>query len=285
MRAASIIAALLLSASAAMAQTPAQPPKPDPHAGHAMPAPQPAPESQPAADAAVPPLTDADRAAAFPPDVHGHTVHDTALHYHVLFDQLEWQYIHGAQGLRWDNTTWVGGDTNRLWVKSEGEALDGVVDEAEIKVLYGRSVSRWWDIVAGVRQDIRPSPSHTWLAVGVQGLAPHWFEIDAALYVGSSRHTAARLEAEYEVLLTNRLLLQPLVEVSLAGKDDPDRGIGAGLSTGEVGFRLRYEIRREVAPYAGLVWHRKLFGTADFARAEGREVGGWHLVAGLRTWF
>jgi copper resistance protein B len=281
----SIVAALLLSASAAMAQTPAQPPTPDPHAGHAMPAPQPAPATQPAADAAVPPLTDADRAAAFPPDVHGHTVHDTALNYHVLFDQLEWQYIHGAQGLRWDNTTWVGGDINRLWVKSEGEALDGVVDEAEIKVLFGRSLSRWWDVVAGVRQDIRPSPSHTWLAFGVQGLAPHWFEIDATLYVGSRRHTAARLEAEYEVLLTNRLLLQPLVEVSLAGKDDPDRGIGAGLSTGEVGFRLRYEIRREVAPYAGLVWHRKLFGTADFARAEGREVGGWHLVAGLRTWF
>ena len=285
MRAVAIIAAMLLSASAAMAQTPAPPPKPDPHAGHAKPAPQPAPGSQPPADAAVPPLTDADRAAAFPPDVHGHTVHDTAVNYHVLFDQLEWQYIHGAQGLRWDNTTWVGGDINRLWVKSEGEALDGVVDDAEIKVLYGRSLSRWWDVVAGIRQDIRPSPSHTWLAVGVQGLAPHWFEIDATFYVGSSRHIAARLEAEYEVLLTNRLLLQPLVEVSLAGNDDPDRGIGAGLSTGEVGFRLRYEIRREVAPYAGLVWHRKLFGTADFARAAGRDIGGWHLVAGLRTWF
>lgn len=262
-RATLFAAAMLVWAAAAAAQTPPPPPEPTP----------------------VPPLTDADRAAAFPADVHGHTVHDATLNYRVLFDQLEWQYIHGTQGLRWDNTSWVGGDLNRLWIKSEGEALDGIVEEAELKVLYGRSVSRWWDVVAGIRQDIRPSPSHTWLAVGVQGLAPHWFEIDTTLYVGANSHTAARLEVEYEVLLTNRLLLQPLVEISLAGKDDPDRGIGAGLSTGEVGFRLRYEIRREVAPYAGLVWHRKLFGTADFASAEGREVGGWHLVAGLRTWF
>lgn len=234
--------------------------------------------------APVPPVTDEDRRAAFP-DVDGHTVHDGVVHYQVLFDQLEWQYIHGAQGLRWDTTNWVGGDVNRLWVKSEGEALDGIVEEAEVKVLYGRAFSRWWEVVAGVRQDIRPSPSHTWFAIGVHGLAPQWFEIDANVYVGSAGHTAARLEAEYEVLLTNRMLLQPLVELSLSGKDDPDRGIGAGLSTGEVGFRLRYEIRREVAPYAGVVWHQKVFGTAAYARAAGREVGGWHVVAGLRTWF
>ena len=171
----------------------------------------------------------------------GHTVHDDVLQYQVLFDQLEWQYIHGAQGLRWDTTNWVGGDVNRLWVTSEGEAIDGSVGEAELKVLFGRAFSRWWEVVAGVRQDIRPSPSHTWFAVGVHGLAPHWFEIDANLYVGPAGHTAARIEAEYEVLVTNRIVLQPLVELSLSGKDDPDRGIGAGLSTGEVGFRLRYE--------------------------------------------
>ena len=118
---------------------------------------------------------------------------------------------------------------NRLWVTSEGEAIDGSVGEAELKVLFGRAFSRWWEVVGGVRQDIRPSPSHTWFAVGVHGLAPHWFEIDANLYVGSAGHTAARIEAEYEVLVTNRLVLQPLVELSLSGKDDPDRGIGAGL--------------------------------------------------------
>ena len=234
--------------------------------------------------AAVPPITDEDRQAAFP-DVHGHTVHDSAFNYHVLFDQLEWQYIHGAQGLRWDTSSWFGGDINRLWIKSEGEALDGIVEEAEIKLLYGRAFARWWEVFAGIRQDIRPSPSHTWLAVGVHGLAPQWFEIDANLYVGPSGHSAARIEVDYDVLLTNRLILQPLIELSLAGKDDPDRGIGAGLSTGEAGFRFRYEVRREIAPYVGVVWHQKVFGTADYARTEGREVGGWHVVAGLRTWF
>ena len=260
----------------------AQPP--DPHAGHVMP-PSAAPSNQtPGAIDPVPPLTDADRASAFP-EVHGHTVHDSNWNYRVLFDQLEWQYIHGAQGLRWDNKSWVGGDLNRIWLKSEGEAVDGILDEAEVQLLYARTFSRWWDWVAGVRHDMRPSPQHTWLAFGIQGLAPQWFEIDLTGYVGKNGHTAARLEVEYELLLTNRLVLQPLLELSVAGKDDPDRGIGAGLSTGEVGFRVRYELRREVAPYAGVVWHRKLFGTADFARAEGGEIGGWHVVAGLRCWF
>ena len=255
----------------------AQPP--DPHAGHTAPSNQ-----TPAAVTAVPPVTEADRAAAFP-EAQGHTVHDRMWQYRVLFDQLEWQSIHGAQGLRWDNKSWVGGDLNRVWVKSEGEAVDGSLDEAEVQVLYARTFSRWWDWVGGIRHDMRPTPQHTWLAFGIQGLAPQWFEIDLTGYVGTRGHTAARLEIEYELLLTNRLMLQPLIELSLSGKDDPDRGIGAGLSTGEVGFRLRYEVRRELAPYAGVVWHRKLFGTAEFAAAEGREIGGWHIVAGLRTWF
>lgn len=273
-----ILAAVLLLPSLAVAQPP------DPHAGHTMPAPSPPANQSAETTTPLPPVTDADRAAAFP-DVHGHAVHDRMWHYRVLFDQLEWQSIHGAQGLRWDNKSWFGGDVNRLWLKSEGEAVDGVLDDAEVQLLYARSFSRWWDLVAGIRHDFRPSPQHTWLAFGIQGLAPQWFEIDLTGYVGSTGHTAARLEVEYELLLTNRLVLQPLVELSLAGKDDPDRGIGAGLSTGEVGFRFRYEVRREFAPYLGVVWHRKLFGTADFAAAEGRDVGGWHLVAGLRTWF
>lgn len=231
----------------------------------------------------VPPITDADREAAFP-DVHGHTVHDTSFHYKVLFDQLEWQYLHGEPGLRWDTTSWFGGDINRVWIKSEGEAVDGILDEANVRAFYGRSFSRWFDWLIGVRHDMRPSPTHTWLAIGLHGLAPQWFEVEATAYVGPSGHLAARLEAEYELLLTQRLVLQPLVELSLSA-EDPDRGIGAGLSTGEVGFRVRYEVKRELAPYAGVVWHRKLFGTADFAKAGGRDIGGWHFVAGLRTWF
>ena len=231
----------------------------------------------------VPPVTDADREAAFP-DVAGHAVHDTGFNYKVLFDQLEWQYLHGEPGVRWDNTTWVGSDINRIWIKSEGEAVDGILDEANIRAFYGHSFSRWFDWLIGVRHDVRPSPTHTWLAIGVHGLAPQWFEVEATAYIGPSGHVAARLEAEYELLLTQRLVLQPLVELSLSATD-PDRGIGRGLSTGEVGFRLRYEVKRELAPYAGVVWHRKLFGTGELARAAGRDAGGWHVVAGLRTWF
>jgi copper resistance protein B len=231
----------------------------------------------------VPPVTDEDRQAAFP-DVHGHTVHDSGVHFKALFDQLEWQYLHGKPGLRWDNSTWIGGDINRLWIKTEGESVNGDLDDADVRVLYGRTFSRWWEWVAGVRQDMRPSPSHTWFTVGLHGMAP-WFEVDAMAYVGPNGHTGARLEAENDLLLTNRLMLQSLVELSLAGKDDPDRGIGAGLSTAEVGFRLRYEVRRELAPYVGVVWHKKLFGTADYTEAAGGDAGGWHVVAGLRAWF
>ena len=235
--------------------------------------------------APVPPVTDEDRRAAFP-DVDGHTVHDGVMHYQVLFDQLEWQYIHGAQGLRWDTTNWVGGDVNRLWVKSEGEALDGIVEEAEVKVLYGRA------ILAMVGCGRRCSPGHPSESVA-HVVCRRRPRAGAALVrdrresVSSGQRAIPRRASRpsTEVLVTNRLVLQPLVELSLSGKDDPDRGIGAGLSTGEVGFRLRYEIRREIAPYVGVVWHQKVFGTADYARAAGQDVGGWHVVAGLRTWF
>lgn len=224
---------------------------------------------------------------AFAQDVDhgGHAVHDRAINFQVLFDQLEWQFVHGEPGSRWDSRSWIGGDRNRLWIRTEGDAIGGVIDTAEAQVLFGRSITPWWDLVGGVRFDARPAPSHIWAAVGVQGTAPMFFDVQATAFVGESGHLAARVEVEYDLLLTQRLVLQPLVELSLAGADDPDRGIGAGLSTGEVGFRLRYEIRRELAPYAGVVWHRKLFGTADAARERGADAGGWHLVSGLRFWF
>jgi copper resistance protein B len=225
-------------------------------------------------------------AAASAQDVDhgGHTVHDKSINFQVLFDQLEMQFVHGEPGARWDTRSWIGGDVNRLWIRSEGDALDGVLDTAEAQVLYGRSVARWWDVVAGVRYDPRPSPAHTWLAVGVQGLAPYFLDVQATAFIGPSGHTAARIEVEHELLLSQRLVVQSLVELSLSGKDDPDRGVGAGLSTGEVGFRFRYEFTREFAPYGGIVWHKKLFGTGDATRAAGGDAGGWHLVGGVRIW-
>ena len=232
----------------------------------------------------IPPLTDADRAAAFPPNMGGHAVHDRAINYMLLFDQVEWRGADGG-GANWENTSWVGGDLNRLWVRTEGESENGRVDNFYVDALWGRPFSRWWDFVAGVRQDFRPGDPQTWVGAGVQGLAPYWFEIEATGYVGAGGRTHARLEAEYELLMTNRLILQPLVELEIFGKSDPERGIGAGLSTVEAGLRLRYEFRREFAPYVGLTWDRKLFGTADFARAEGEDISGARLALGLRFWF
>lgn len=217
-------------------------------------------------------------------DHGGHAVHDRAINFQVLFDQLEWQVIHGKSGSRWDSRSWIGGDVHRLWLRTEGDAVDGIVDVAEAQVLYGKSITRWWDLVAGVRFDARPTPSHTWFAVGVQGLAPQFLDVQATVYVGQGGHTAARVEVEHDMHVTQKLVLQPLTELSLSGRDDPDRGIGAGLSTAEVGFRFRYEFKKELAPYAGVVWHKKLFGTGDFARERGDDPGGWHLVAGLRFW-
>lgn len=246
---------------------------------------QPPPKSDGSArrEAGLPPVTDEDRAAAFP-DVKGHHVHDNAVNYFVLFDQLEWQSGDGGAG-SWDTKGWVGRDKDRLWFRTEGEVENGDVQDAEAHLLYGRAISRWWDVVAGVRQDMRPGSARTWGAIGLQGLAPYWFEVEATAYIGESGQTAARLEAEYELLLTNRLILQPLVEANFYSKSSPERGIGAGLSSTEAGLRLRYEFRREFAPYIGLTWDRKYGRTADLARQAGDDVSSARFLVGLRLWF
>ena len=232
----------------------------------------------------IPPLTEADRAAAFPQDMVGHTVHDQQWSHFVLFEQLEWQGA-DAGGLKLENTTWIGGDIDRAWLRADAESGEGRLENASLHALWGRSVSRWWDVVAGIRQDIRPGDPETWAAFGIQGLAPYWFEVEATAYIGADARTRLNLEAEYDLLLTNRLVLQPVIEADLYGKGDPERGIGAGLSAVETGLRLRYEFKRELAPYIGVTWHRSFFGTADHAQAVGEDVGGARLAIGLRAWF
>jgi copper resistance protein B len=260
----------------------------DPHAGHQQA--KPSAPAKPSAEVIrelppfIPPVTDEDRKAAFP-DVEGHAVHDNAVSYFVLFDQLEWQAGKDANGVSIDSRGWVGRDRDRLWFRAEGDGEEGRVREAQTHILYGRQFSRWWDLVAGVRQDFRPGPAQTWAAFGVQGLAPYWFEIEATAYVGASGRTHARFEVEYDLLLTNRLVLQPLIETEIVGKSDPERGVGAGLSTTNAGFRLRYEFKREVAPYVGVSWNNKWGKTADFAEAAGEGTGGARFVIGLRLWF
>ena len=253
-----------------------KPPPVDPHAGHAMP--------QQKRPADLPPITDEDRRAAFP-DVDGHAVHDNVVLSYVLFDQLEWQSSGDDRGFSWDTKGWVGGDINRLWFRTEGDAADGRLAGSQTHALYGRAFSRWWDFVAGIRQDVRPGPAQTWAAVGVQGLAPQWFEIEATAYIGAEGRTHFRFEGEYELLLTNRLVLQPLAELEIYGKDDLKHGFAAGLSTLDFGMRLRYEFRRELAPYVGITWAHKLFGTKDLARATGEPDSAARFVVGLRTWF
>lgn len=232
----------------------------------------------------IPPITEADREAAFPPGLDGHTTHETGLRGLVLFDRLEW---HPGETPRaeLENTTWIGGDIARLWLRVNGALEDGRLEDARLEVLYGRSVSRWWDIVAGVRQDFRPGDPLTWAAVGIQGLAVYFFEVQVTGYVGSGGRTALELEAEHDLLLTNRLILQSTADAALHGKRDEVRGIGTGLSSVEAGLQLRYEVRREFAPYVGVTWERAMGSTARIARENGENVGDARMAVGLRLWW
>jgi copper resistance protein B len=200
----------------------------------------------------------------------------------VLFDRLETQ---DGDLTSWDFDGWVGRHARRLWIRSEGERESGTTKHAELQLLYGRPIARWWDVVAGVREDFRPAPSRSWAAFGIQGLAPYRFELEATAFVGEGGRSAARLEAEYELLITNRLVLQPLVELNWYGQSDAARGVGAGLSSAESGLRLRYELRREVAPYIGLTRERAFGRTAELARAAGSDTRETRWVVGVRLWF
>lgn len=232
----------------------------------------------------IPPITATDRRAAFP-DVAGHSVHDNAIHSYWLLDRLEaWDASHGT-GTGWEAMSWIGTDLDRVWLRSEGEHADGAVESADIEILYGRAIAPWWDVLAGVRQDFGEGPSQTFAAIGVQGLAPYKFEVEATAYVGQSGQTAARVEVEYETLFTNRLILQWMAEAELHGKDDERRNVGAGLGSVEAGLRLRYEINRQFAPYIGVVHERAYGNTADLRRADGEDIDDTRVVAGLRLWF
>ncbi|MGQ4659335.1 copper resistance protein B [Lysobacter sp. F6437] len=232
----------------------------------------------------IPSITQADREAAFP-DVAGHQVHDNSAHSFWLLDRLETWDADTGTGAGWEAMAWVGTDIDRLWLRSEGERVDGTTESADIEVLYGRAIAPWWDLVAGVRHDFGEGPSKTFAAIGVQGLSPYMFEVGATAYVGESGQTAARLEVEYETLFTNRLILQSMAEAELHGKDDERRGIGSGLGTVEVGLRLRYEVTRQFAPYIGVVHERAYGKTADLRRAVGEDPDDSRIVAGVRLWF
>jgi len=216
--------------------------------------------------------------------LHAGTADDPLLS-EVMFDQLEVRDTDGDNLLAWDAQAWFGKDLEKLWIKTEGEREDGIIEEAELQALYSKAVSTYWDFQVGVRHDFNPTPKRSWAVVGFQGLAPYFFEVDTALFIGESGRTALRLEAEYELLFTQRLVLTPEIEVNFYGQNDADTGVGAGLSDVELGLRLRYEIRREFAPYIGVNWFKKFGNSADFARIAGQDIDDTQLVVGIRAWF
>lgn len=202
----------------------------------------------------------------------------------ALLDELEWHEIDDHDAVHWDGRFWYGDDYDKAWLRSEGNRVAGEY-QGLAELFWDRIVARWWHVQAGVRHDFGEGPARTWAAFGVQGLAPYWFEVEATVYAGEEGRTAARFSGEYELFITQRLILQPKIEFDLYGKDDPSNGLGSGLADSELGLRLRYELRREFAPYVGLVWTRLFGETADFARAEGRDADDLQFVAGLRVWF
>jgi copper resistance protein B len=209
-----------------------------------------------------------------------------SMNYLLLADRLETAFGGGDDRYAWDLQGWYGGDIHRLWLKTEGEGEPGArVDAIELQALYSRATSPFFDAQFGIRHDARPDPDRSYLVAGIQGLMPFVFEVDAALFLSDNGDLSGRVETEYDLQVTQRLILQPRIEFDIAAQATPELGIGSGLNSIEAGIRLRYEVRREIAPYVGVVWERKLGDTADFARVSGEDRGNLQLVFGARFWF
>jgi copper resistance protein B len=209
--------------------------------------------------------------------------------WHVLFNQLEGRTNGPDTELRWDGEAWVGTDYNRLWLKSEGFFNErGQVEDGIQEVLYDRPVGflRYFDWQAGLRYDLDSSPGRAWGAFGVEGLAPGFFDVEATLYARDAGHVAGRVEGSYDLLLTNRLIAQPEVELNLYSKDDRARAVGSGLSEIDTGLRIRYEVTRKFAPYVGVAYAGRFGDTATFARQEGESAADdVRFIFGVRVWY
>ncbi len=221
-------------------------------------------------------------------------VEDSPIRGYFLIDQLEHtttRYTGGSgseDALRFNTAGWIGGDYNRLWLYTEGtKPYHGKLEDVDVQVLYGRLVAPFWDLQAGVRY-FKPrsgAPSRNAAVFGIQGLAPYRFGVQAAAFVSERGDVSGRTELEYELLLTQRWVLQPRFATNVALQEVSEQGIGRGVNDIELGLRLRYEIKREFAPYIGVSWQRSYGESARFARARGEDVEGWRLVAGIRAWF
>lgn len=203
--------------------------------------------------------------------------------FHKIVTEADFAARNGGQW-RWHVDGWIGGDVERVWIRSTGKIEDGDVDKAELQLLYGRNVHPFWDVLIGIRQDLGPD-SKTWAAAGVTGLAPYFFETDVTAFLSTDGDAAFRLEQSLDIPLTQKLIAEPHLELNAYAQDMPERGIGAGFSDVELGLKLRYEITRKFAPYAALTWERALGETASRARAAGESADETALRIGIRFWF
>lgn len=211
--------------------------------------------------------------------------HGGMSHWMISADRFEAQFS-DEEALLWDLEGWYGGDINKLWIKSEGEFSfeDDEVEDAEVQALWSRAVLPFWDIQAGVRYDLEPK-GRTHAVLGLQGLAPYWFEIDAAAFLSQKGDLTVRVEAEYEILLSQKLILQPRLEVEFSAQDISELELGSGVTGLDAGLRLRYEIKRQFAPYVGVEWQKAFGGTADFTRLSGGDPDKIAVVTGIKAWF
>lgn len=204
----------------------------------------------------------------------------------IMFNLAEVQIRNGRDGYRWDGQVWFGGDIDRLVLKTEGSgAFRAGVEAAEVQALFSRAIGPYFNLQAGVRHDFQPSPTRTYATIGVEGLAPYMFDVGAAAFLSDKGEVLGRLDGYYDQRITQRLILQPRVEINLSAQDVPETRTGAGVVDAELGLRLRYEFSREFAPYVGVSYEAKLGDTADYARAVGDDPTTTSLVAGVRFWF
>ena len=204
----------------------------------------------------------------------------------VSWNIAEHQFRNGRDGFEWDGEGWYGGDINRLWLKSEGEgALGRSLEKAEVQVLYSKAFDPYFNWQAGIRYDFKPNPSRVYATIGIEGLAPSFFDVEGALFLSNKGELMARAEGYYDQRITQRLILQPRAELNFAAQSTREIGVGAGLSDAEIGLRLRYDIRREFAPYVGVQYRRAFGDTRRFLKDEGEDAAGWSLLTGVRVWF
>ncbi len=241
-----------------------------------------------ATGAAAQPPAATDHPAAMPglqPGGAVQPVMDTDILAHAIFSQLEGRFNGTNTEFRWEGQGWVGTDYDKLWIKSEGTLQgNGTLDDGQHQFLYSRAITTFFDLQGGLRSDIDSRRTRNWAAFGIQGLAPYFFDLEVTGYVSGQGHLAAKLEASYDLLLTQRLILQPQIEVNVYSKVDRARLVGPGFSDIDTGLRLRYEFSRKFAPYLGVVYEGKFGQTANFAQRAGDSTGDFRFVFGVRIW-